>query len=73
MTRQRTRSDETSPLEVQLPLPWEGLSAPPQAPPRMPTVRPQEVWLGLAPTEQRQVQQAFVRVVQEVLHDAAGH
>jgi hypothetical protein len=67
------RFDETAPLRYQLPLPWEPPSAPRQTPPRTPVVRPQQVWLGLAPAEQQQLQQAVVRVMQEVLRASSSH
>jgi hypothetical protein len=73
MTVERNRPDETSPRRYQLPLPWEPPLASPQAPSRMQTVQPHQVWSGLAPREQRHLQQAFVRVIQEVLHDATDH
>ena len=61
----------------QLPLPL------PLGPPTMPAlaplwptpevvVGPQHVWLHLAPPARARVRQAFSRVLQEVLHDAAG-
>ena len=73
MAVERNRPDQTSPQRYQLPLPWERPFAPPQAPLRTPTVQPQQVWLSLAPTEQRHLQQAFVRIIQEVLRDADSH
>ena len=73
MAVERNRPDEMSSLGCQLPLPWEPPVASPPMPPRMPTVRPHQVWLSLAPTEQGHLQQAFVRVIREVLRDVASH
>jgi hypothetical protein len=73
MMQERSRPDEIVPLTYQLPLPWEPSVVPMQTPPRAPTVQPRQVWLGLAPTEQGQLQQAVIRIIREVLRDATGH
>jgi hypothetical protein len=70
MAVERNRPDEMSHLGYQLLLPWEPPLMAPPAPLRTPLVQPQQVWRGLAPTEQGQLQQAFVRVIREVLRDA---
>jgi hypothetical protein len=57
----------------QLPLPLGPPLASPPMLPRAPEVLPaQQVWRRLAPPTQRSVQQTFVRVLQEVLHDGDG-
>ena len=57
----------------QLPLPLGPPLASPLMVPRAPEVLPaQQVWRRLAPPTQRSVQQTFVRVLREVLHDGAG-
>lgn len=56
----------------QLRLPLGPPPASPPTPPRAPEVLPaQQVWRRLAPPTQRAVQQTFVRVLREVLHDGA--
>jgi hypothetical protein len=57
----------------QLPLPLGPPGAVPPTLPRAPDVlAPEQVWGRLAPPTQRSVQQTFVRVLQEVLHDGDG-
>jgi hypothetical protein len=57
----------------QLPLPLGPPLASPPMLPRAPEVLPaQQVWRRLTPPTQRSVQQTFVRVLREVLHDGAG-
>jgi hypothetical protein len=61
--------------QLPLPLPLGPSMRPAVVPTRPPpevVVRPQQVWPHLVPPARTRVRQAFARVLQEVLRDAAG-
>ena len=60
------------PLIRQLTLPWPEEELP--RPPILadgPCLPPQQVWASLSPTDQAQLRQTILRLIQEVLNDAA--
>jgi hypothetical protein len=75
MAVERMWPGQTSPPTYRCPVPSRRRSLPPPMPAsaRDALVLPRQVWSGLPPATREQVQQAFSRVLQEVLRDGARH